>query len=146
MTVPRVDPFRNFNFRLEIDNLPVAAFSDVSGLTTEGDSVDYRTGVDIPLTPRKLPGLRRYGPITLKRGMVNDASLWDWYATISTGGKDRRNGSVILMDEQRNDVLRWNFENAWPNKIEGPSLTAKGNEVGVESVQLIVESIVLEVV
>lgn len=145
MTTPRVDPFRNFNFRLEIDNLPVAAFSEAGGLTSDGDVVDYRTGVDIPLTPRKLPGQRRYGPVTLKRGVVQDSSLWDWYRAISNGDKDRRNGSVILMDEARNDVLRWNFENAWPNKIEGPALNALGNDVAVESVELIVEDITLEV-
>lgn len=144
-TQPRVDPFRDFNFRLEIDNLPVAAFSEVSGLTSEGDTVDYRTGVDIPLTARKLPGLRKFGPVTLKRGMVNDSSLWDWYRNIATGSADRRNGSVILMDEARNDVLRWNLEAAWPNKIEGPTLTAAGNEIAFESVELIVEDITLEV-
>ena len=70
MTDARIDPFRTFNFRLEIDNTAVAAFSEVSGLTSDGDVVDYRTGVDIPLTTRKLPGLRKFGPITLKRGMV----------------------------------------------------------------------------
>jgi len=145
MTTPRLDPFRNFNFRLEIDNLPVAAFSEVGGLTSDGDVVDYRTGVDIPLTARKLAGLRRNGPVTLKRGVVKDSSLWDWYRNIATGTADRRNGSVILMDEARNDVLRWNFENAWPNKIEGPALKALGNEVAVESVELIVEDITLEV-
>jgi phage tail-like protein len=146
MTSPRPDPFRSFNFRLEIDELPVAAFSDASGMTSEGDVVDYRTGVDIPLTARKLPGLRKYGPITLKRGMLLDSSLWDWYRNIAIGLKDRRNGSVILMDEERNDVLRWNFEAAWPTKIEGPALNAKGNEVAVESIELIVEDITLEVV
>jgi phage tail-like protein len=142
----RLDPFRNFNFRLEIDNLTVAAFSEASGLTSTGTSVDYRTGVDIPLAPRKLVGLRSFGPITLKRGMLHDSSLWDWYRNIATGQADRRNGSVILMDEERNDVLRWNFEGAWPNKVEGPTLTATGNEIALESLELVVEDITLEVV
>ena len=145
MTTPRVDPFRDYNFRLEIDNLPVAAFSEASGLTSDGDVVDYRTGVDVPLTARKLPGLRKYGPITLKRGVLKDSSLWDWYRNIATGTADRRNGSVILMDEQRQDVLRWHFEAGWPNKIEGPTLKATGNEVAVESVEIVVEDITLEV-
>ena len=130
---------------LEIDDTEVAAFSEASGLTSTGEAVDYRTGVDLPLTPRKLVGLRSFGPITLKRGMVADQTLWDWYRNIVTGTPDRRNGSVILQDEQHADVLRWNFENAWPNKIEGPSLNAAGNEVAVESVELIVEDITLEV-
>jgi phage tail-like protein len=145
MTTPRMDPFRDYNFRLEIDNLPVAAFSEASGLTSDGDVVDYRTGVDVPLTARKLPGLRKFGPITLKRGVIKDSSLWDWYRNIATGTADRRNGTVVLMDEQRQDVMRWHFESGWPNKIEGPSLKAAGNEVAVESIEIIVEDITLEV-
>lgn len=144
MADDRLDPFRTFNFRLEIDDVPVAAFSEVSGLQSEGEVADYRTGMDIPLTNRKLPGLRKFGPISLKRGMVKDTTLWDWYRNIATGRPDRRNGSVILMDEQRNDVLRWNFESAFPNKIQASELKAAGNEVAVETVELIVENIVLE--
>jgi len=146
MTQTRTDPFRSFNFRLEIDDTEVAAFSEAGGLTSTGEAVDYRTGVDIPLTPRKLIGLRSFGPITLKRGMVKDSTLWDWYRNIVTGANDRRNGSVILEDEQHTAVLRWNFENAWPNKIEGPALNAAGNEIAFESLELIVEDIELEVV
>jgi phage tail-like protein len=141
----RIDPFRGFNFRLEIDGTDVAAFSEAGGLTSTGEAVDYRTGVDIPLTPRKLIGQRTFGPITLKRGMVKDDTLWDWYRNIATGSNDRRNGSVVLQDELHTDVLRWNFENAWPNKIEGPTLNASGNEVALESVELVVEDITLEV-
>lgn len=142
----RLDPFRSFNFRLEIDGTPVAAFSDVSGIASDGDVVSYRTGVDIPLTVRQLPGLRKFTPITLKRGMINDSTLWDWYQNISNGAPDRRNGTIVLMDEQRNDVLRWHFENAWPNKIEGPTLKASANEVAIESIDLVHEGLTLEVV
>ena len=141
----RLDPFRTFNFRLEIDDTPIAAFSEVSGLTSDGTAVEYRTGMDIPLTSRKLIGQRKYNNISLKRGMVKDSTLWDWYNNIVTGSNDRRNGAVILMDEERNDVLRWTFENAWPNKIEGPTLNAAGNEVAVEAVELVHEGLRLEV-
>ncbi|GAF48253.1 phage tail protein [Rhodococcus wratislaviensis] len=144
MADERIDPFRTFNFRLEIDNVPVAAFSDVTGLQSDGDAADYRTGMDIPLTNRKLPGLRKFGPIALKRGMVKDTTLWDWYTNIATGKPDRRNGTVILMDEQRNDVLRWHFENAWPNKMQASEFKAGGNEVAIETIELIVEGIILE--
>lgn len=146
MADDRRDPFRTFNFRLEIDDIPVAAFSDVGGLQSDGDIADYRTGMDIPLTMRRIPGLRKFGPITLKRGMVSDTTLWDWYRNIVNGKQDRRNGSVILMDEQRNDVLRWHFESGWPNKISASDLKASGNELAIESVELIVEDIVFEAV
>jgi phage tail-like protein len=79
-----------------------------------------------------------------KRGYVQDNSLWQWYQQIANGENVRRNGSVILMNEAHADVMRWNFENAWPNKIEGPGLKATGNEVAIESLELVHEGLTLE--
>jgi phage tail-like protein len=140
----RVDPFRAFNFRIEIDGLAVGSFSECSGLSTDGDSVDYREGTDVPLTVRKLMGLRKYGNITLKRGYTPNRDLWDWYRNIVNGLADRRNGTIVLMDEERRDVMRWSIENAWINKIEGPSFKASGNELAMESVELVHEGLMLE--
>ena len=140
----RTDPFRSFNFRVEIDGLTVAAFSEVSGLTAEGDAVDYREGTDAINNVRKLTGLRKYANLMFKRGYVQDNSLWQWYQQIANGENIRRNGSVILMNEAHADVMRWNFENAWVNKIEGPGLKAIGNEVAIESMELVHEGLTLE--
>jgi len=95
----RIDPFRGFNFAVEIDGLPVAAFSEVSGLTAEGDPVDYREGTDPVNNVRKLVGLRKYANLMFKRGYTQNATLWDWYKRIAEGQPDRRNGSVVLMNE-----------------------------------------------
>jgi len=54
------DPYRSFNFELVIDNIPSGAFSECSGLTAEGDAVDYREGTDRQANVRKLVGLRKY--------------------------------------------------------------------------------------
>lgn len=143
-TGERVDPYRSFNFRVEIDNLSVGAFSEVDGLSSDGDSVDYREGTDIPLTVRKLTGLRKYSNITLKRGYTQNEELWEWYQNIVNGIQDRRSGAIILMDEERNDVMRWNFENAWPNKIDAPSFNASGNDVAIESIELVHEGLTME--
>jgi phage tail-like protein len=143
-TGERIDPYRTFNFRVEIDGLTVGAFSECSGLSSDGDSVDYREGTDVPLTVRKLMGLRKYSNVTLKRGYTQNNELWTWYLNIVNGVADRRNGAVILMDEQRNDVMRWSFENAWPNKIEAPSFNASGNEVAIETMELVHEGLTLE--
>lgn len=143
-TGTRNDPYRAFNFRIEIDNLTVGAFSECSGLSSDGDAVDYREGTDIPLNVRKLVGLRKYANIVLKRGYTQNTELWDWYTNIVNGVPDRRNGTIILMDEARNDVLRWNIENAWINKIEGPSFKANGNEIAMESVELVHEGLTLD--
>src|ERR1700704_5204559 len=130
-TAERRDPYRGFNFHLEIDNVPLGAFSEASGLTADGDAVDYREGTDLQPNVRKLVGLRKYANITLKRGYTQDKSLWTWYGNIHNGKADRRNVTIILMNEEHNPVLRWHAENTWINKIEGPSFKASGNEVAI---------------
>jgi len=143
-TAERRDPYRTFNFQLEIDNVPLGAFSEASGLTAEGDAVDYREGTDPQQNVRKLPGLRKYTNITLKRGYTQDKALWRWYSNIVNGQPDRRNVTIILMNEARSPVLRWHAENAWINKIEGPTFKAAGNEIAMESVEIVHEGLTIE--
>src|SRR5262245_17698117 len=143
-TGERRDPYRSFNFQLEIDGVPLGAFSEVSGLTSEADAVDYREGTDLQPNVRKLTGLKKESPITLKRGKTQDQSLWKWYGNIVNGVPDRRNVTVVLMNEARQPVLRWHAEGAWVRKIEGPSLKASGNEVAMESVELVHEGLTIE--
>ena len=143
-TDQRTDPYRGFNFILEIDNLPKGAFAEVGGLTADGDSVDYREGSDVQPNVRKLSGLRKYVNITLKRGYSQDKSLWQWYQNILNGIDDRRNVTVVLLNERREAVLRWHAENAWINKIEGPALKASSNDVAMESLELVQEGLSIE--
>jgi phage tail-like protein len=143
-TASRTDPFRAFNFEVRFDGLTVGAFSECSGLTAEGDTVDYREGTDLPLTVRKLVGLRKYTNITLKRGYTQNGELWAWWRNIASGVPDRRNGSITLLDEERREVLSWSVENAWINKIEAPTFNATANEVAIESVELVHEGLTLE--
>ena len=143
-TDQRIDPYRAFNFVIEIDGVPRGAFSEVGGLTAEGDSADYREGTDVQPNVRKLVGLRKYTNITLKRGYTADKVLWQWYTNIFNGMPDRRNVTIVLLNERREPVLRWNAENAWINKIEGPALKASGNDVAMESVELVHEGLTLE--
>jgi phage tail-like protein len=143
-TGERRDPYRAFNFQLEIEGVPLGAFSECSGLTAEGDAVDYRDGTDLQNNVRKLVGLRKYSNITLKRGYTQDKSLWQWYMNINNGLPDRRNVTITLMNEEHVAVLRWHAENAWLNKIEAPSFKASGNEVAIESVELVHEGLTIE--
>jgi phage tail-like protein len=140
-----IDPFRSFNFELVIDNIPSGAFSECSGLTAEGDAVDYREGTDRQPNVRKLIGLRKYANLVLKRGYTQDTSLWTWYGNIRDGLADRRNVTINLLNEQRTPVLRWHAERAWINKIEGPAFKASGNEVAIESVEIVHEGLTIEV-
>jgi phage tail-like protein len=143
-TGQRVDPYRAFNFELQIDNTSVAAFSEASGLTFDTDPVEYREGTDLPLHVRKLTGLRKFANIALKRGFTDNKELWDWYKEVLNGAVTRRNGAILLKDEDRNEVLRWNFEEGWICKWEGPSMNATSNDVAIESIEICVERVELE--
>lgn len=145
MTQERLDPYRVFNFRLEVDDLSVASFTEVTGLSFEANIAEYRTGTDPDLHVRKLPGLHKHGNVTLKRGLIHDSILFDWFRNIEKGITDRRNGAVILMDEQRRDVMRWTFTDAWPFKMSYSELKATGNEVAVETMELVVEGMRMQV-
>ena len=131
----RNDPYTTFNFRLEIDDLTLGSFTEVTGLMVEGNAIEYRE-VNEQNWTRQLVGLRTQSTITLKRGMTQNRELWDWSVNIGRGELDRRDGVIVLMNEAREDVLRWSFRQGWPNKIDGPSLNATSNEVAMESVEL----------
>jgi len=140
-TGKRDDPYQQFNFLVEIDGVARAGFTEVSGLTTDTDAVDYREGADATLNVRKLAGLRKYTNIVLKRGYTQDMSLWEWRKSIINGEMDRRSASVVLMDESRNEVLRWNIREAWISKWESGPFNAKTNDVAIETIELVHEGL-----
>ncbi len=141
-TGDRNDPYSAFNFLVEIDNVTVAGFSEAGGLNTESDIIEYRNG-DEDITVRKLPGMKKYTNITLKRGYTASKELWDWRKKVIDGRTERQSGSVVLLNEAREEALRWNFREGWPVKWEGPALNAKNSEVAIENLELAVEDIEL---
>lgn len=136
----RNDPLRNFRFRLEIDNITLAGFSEVAIAETTVEAIDYREGTDAPHV-RKLSGLTKYGNITLKRGVTvgnNALELYKWHADVSAGKvKERRKRVVIVVkDEAGEDKARFVITDAWPVKYDPSDLNAKGNEVYIEQFDL----------
>ncbi len=144
MASQRNDPYRNFNFLVEINGIATAGFQEVSGLGAEVDVIEYREGGDNTGAVRKLPGLIRYSSIVLKRGFTQDKSLWNWFKTVLDEAVQRASGSIILLDSSRKAVLRWNFREGWPSKWEGPFLDGKTNEIAIETLVITHEGIELE--
>ncbi len=136
----RKDPYRVYNFLVEIDGITRAGFRECSGLDSSQDPVDYREGND-SLTVRKLPGLVKHSNITLKWGMSDDTELWEWRKRAMDGKVQRKNGSIILLDTSGTEVRRWNFREAWPSKWTGPSFNATGNEVAIETLEIVHEGV-----
>ena len=98
-TGKREDPYQQFNFKIEIDGMDRAGFTECSGLTTDTDAIDYREGSDPTLNVRKLGGLRKYTNITLKRGYTKDKFLWEWRKEIINGQMKRKSAEIVLFDE-----------------------------------------------
>ncbi|HEX8852105.1 MAG TPA: phage tail protein, partial [Pyrinomonadaceae bacterium] len=115
-------------------------FQECSGLDTSTDVVDYREGTD-PNHKRKLTGLNTFSNVTLKWGITDSDELWKWRQTVVDGRAERKNGSIVLLDEAGNEKVRWNFLNAWPTKWTGPSFNATDNSVAVETLELALEEL-----
>jgi phage tail-like protein len=139
----RNDPYGQFNFLVEIDGIVVAGFSEVSGLSTDTNIIEYREGSEKVGTVRKLPGLMKYTNIVLKRGWTADAKLWAWRKKVIDGKTQRLSGTITLLDESRTPALRWNFTAGWPSKWEGPALNAKTSEVAIETMEIAHEGLEL---
>jgi phage tail-like protein len=140
-TGQRVDPFRNFNFLVELDGIAQASFADCSGLGSHTEVIENREGGD-NLSSHKLPGRTSYTDISLKWGLTDSTELWVWRQQIVDGNVVRRNGSIVVFDlANRTEVARWNFVRAWPTKWDGPTFSARGNEIAVDSLVLAHEGI-----
>jgi len=119
-----------------------AGFTEVAGGTMESDVIEYREGNEVTHV-RKIPGLNKYGNITLKRGFTDNTELADWRKTVTDGMTQRKDGAIILMNEAGEPALRWEFTNGFPSKLEGATLNSTANEVAMETVELAVESVVV---
>lgn len=139
-TGQRVDPYNNFNFLVEIDGITRAAFHQVSGFDSTIDVIEHREGGE-NTTMRKLPGQTKYSNIVLKWGITDDLELYAWHRQAIDGNVERRNGSIVGLDRQGNEIVRWNFFNAWPTKYDGPDYSAEGNDIAIESLELAHEKV-----
>jgi phage tail-like protein len=134
----RIDPLRDFRFLVEIEGIQQAAFTECSGLGSEVHVVEYRSGNE-PTATRKLAGRVSYPNIVLKWGVTQSRELYNWHLQVIQGNVQRKNGSVILLDDAGQESVRWNFFNAWPSRWEGPTLNAMSNGVAIESLTLTCE-------
>jgi len=145
----REDPYGAYNFEVTVtgvsdDGRAVrGSFTEVSGLEVEVPPIEYRNGSE-NITVRKIPGLIKYTNITLKRGITGDLAFWNWLLDAMNGQVVRAEGSVVLLDENRQEVQRWNFRRGWPCKWTGPGLNAANNEIAMETVEICHEGLEID--
>ncbi|WP_284640499.1 phage tail protein [Paenibacillus silviterrae] len=135
MAGERNDPYRKFRYRIEVEGIQQAGFSEVSGFDASLDVVEYREGNEV-ITPRKLPGLAKYGNITLKWGVTDSMDLYDWISECIEGTVTRKTVTIIAINEEGDDVATWQVIEAWPCKYTAPDFDASASEVAIENLEL----------
>jgi phage tail-like protein len=137
-------PLPKFHFQVKWDDAEVA-FQEVSGLDMEAQAIEYRAGNSPVFSTVKMPGLKKFSNITMKKGVFkSDNGLFDWFNEIQMNIIKRKALTISLLDEQQNPTMVWKVQNAFPVKVTGTDLKAEGNEVAVESIEIAHEGLVIE--
>lgn len=137
-------PLPEFYFKVSIDDIGDMSFKEVSGLDMEFDVIEYRAGDSKDFTKVKMPGLRKSGDITMKKGIfISDKRFWDWIGEVKMNTIKRRSVTISLLDEGGAPAQSWKLTNAWPKKITVEGFKADGNNVAMETLILVHEGIKL---
>jgi phage tail-like protein len=137
-------PLPKFHFQVKWDDTEVA-FQEVSGLDMESQAIEYRAGNSPTFSTVKMPGLKKFGNITMKKGVFkSDNGLFDWFNEIQMNIITRKALTISLLDEKHEPTMVWKVQNAFPVKVTGTDLKAEGNEVAVESIEIAHEGLVIE--
>ncbi len=135
-----VEPYRGFNFKLEVQGLTEAHFVECDGLGVKVHVISYREGGN--QITHQIPGPVEYNGITLRYGLTQSTELWDWLQTVVQGNTQRKNVSVVMLEaDGMAEALRWNLIDAWPSEWQGASLDASGRELAIESMTLVFEGL-----
>ncbi|MCA9735649.1 MAG: phage tail protein [Deferribacteres bacterium] len=129
-------PLPVFHFQVQWGGTELG-FAEVSGLNIESQVIEYRHGLSKEYGASKMPGIPKYGNITLKRGiMPDDNEFFDWLNTTALNKVERRDLVISLLNEEHQPVMTWTAMQAFPVKVEGPGLKATGNETAIESIEI----------
>lgn len=128
-------PYGRFRYKVEIDGIAAGGFSEASGFDASIDVIEYREG-DMVTTPIKIPGLKKYGNITLKQGLTDSMELFSWITEGIEGAVQRKTITITLLDEEEASVASWQMINAWPVKYTAPDFNATASEIAIESLEI----------
>jgi phage tail-like protein len=133
-------PLPGFSFSVDWGGTNLA-FSEVSGISEEYQMIEYRGGLSPEMHTVKMPGLKKFGDVTLKRGFfTGDNQMYDWWNATIFNIAERRDITISLLNEARVPVVTWTFSNCVAVKLEGAAMKADGNEVAIETLTFACES------
>jgi len=136
-------PLVKFQFAVKIGDKE-AFFQEVTGLSAEIQQIEYRAGNSMEFPTVKMPGIKKFGNITLKKGIFkDDKGFWDLYKAVTMNSFERTTVTISLLDEKGSVAMAWKLANAFPSKITVTDMNANGNEAAVESMELAHEGLTL---
>lgn len=136
-------PIPKFYFQVKWDS-QVMSFQEVSGLDIQSEEIKYRHGDSPEFSVIKMPGMKKVGNITMKKGIFKgDNKFWDWFKQIKMNTIKRLPVTISLLDEGGKATMVWTLTNAWPTKITGTDLKSEGDEVAIESIEIVHEGITI---
>jgi phage tail-like protein len=137
-------PLVKFHFQVDWGGTRIG-FTEVSGLDVETEVVEYREGSSPEYSKVKMPGMQKFSNITLKRGTFkSDNDYYNWWNTVKLNTIERRDITISLLNESHEPVVTWKVKNAWPSKVQSSDLKADGNEVAIESMELVHEGLTIQ--
>lgn len=135
------DPLRAFNFLVEIQGVTQGRFAECGPLGVRVNVIHHREGGNNQVTHR-IPGSVDHAPVTLRYGLTKSRELWDWMQKVIQGTVERRNVSIVMLQpDGSTEAMRWNLFNCWPSEWTSAQLNASGNELAIESMTLVFETL-----
>jgi phage tail-like protein len=139
-------PMPKFRFEVDLGTaFTKVAFQEVSGMDVESPIIEYRKSNSPLFSVLKMPGIIKYGNVTLKRGVfVNDNAFWNWHQQIKMNTIKRMTVIIKLLDENGGVTMQWTLHNAWPTKITSTDLKSDGNEVAIDTIEIAHEQLTIQ--
>ncbi|MEH1945266.1 MAG: phage tail protein [Nostoc sp.] len=138
-------PIPVFYYRVTIDGDDSHAFSEVSGLSIEYETIIYKDGLSYKDGAKYMPGLSTPVNLSLKKGIVRkDSYLFNWISSIKLNTVAKRDVRIDLLDETGAAVVSWTAINAFPKKLDAPSFNATSNEVAIETLELMANDLKID--
>jgi phage tail-like protein len=138
-------PMPKFNFEVDLGTeLRAVPFQEVSGLEAESQVIEYRNGNSPLFSTQKMPGIAKYGNVTLKRGVfVNDDAFAKWYSKIMMNTITKQTILIKLLDETGKITMQWQLNNAFPTKLTSTDLKSDGNEIAIDTLEIAHEQLIM---
>ena len=129
-------PLVKFAFNVKIGDTEIL-FQEVTGLTAENQVIEYRAGNSKVFSAVKMPGIKKYGNVTFKKGTFkDDKALWTMFDEVKMNTYERKTVTISLLDEAQAVAMSWTLANAFPVKMTVTDMKADGSEAAVESIEM----------